>query len=489
MVTDNLGPEMRSRSFGLMRTDRQSRCRRLAGGVLTAVLVSLLAAALPSAAEGLGMLCFRGNSTHTFYGTGPIPQRPRVRWKRWLGATGVWAGTGWTGQPAIMQPGCEVVIGGLDGRVHFLDGKSGRPTREAFRLPKGGSIKGSVTLDPGGHPLMFVGNRGGFYWILSLIQARPRVLARIDGACDPRSGAVAGYWPDFDGSGLVVGNDLYVGGENSWFYRIPLRREMASSKPEAVVSSRNEWRTVYTPTISRLATESLGPSSSYASIESSPAVAGDRVYVTTGSGMILGLNRRSLALEYQYYTGDDTDASVVIDPEGFLYVASQCDYSGLQQSVLYKLDPRVEPHRWNGARKWSRAFRAIPYKGGPGHEDNLDAGVLGTPALGPNHRIYVGVATRPGKEGWLLALDTRTGQKVWGRKYSAHIWSSPVLVQDRVIMADAGGTLHCHRARDGHELWAIRLGGAIESTPVVWQGWIYVGARDGYFYALSDPTR
>jgi outer membrane protein assembly factor BamB len=29
--------------------------------------------------------------------------------------------------------------------------------------------------------------------------------------------------------------------------------------------------------------------------------------------------------------------------------------------------------------------------------------------------------------------------------------------------------------------------GSFESTPIVWQGRIYVGSRDGYFYCLGDP--
>src|SRR5258707_1342150 len=37
-------------------------------------------------------------------------------------------------------------------------------------------------------------------------------------------------------------------------------------------------------------------------------------------------------------------------------------------------------------------------------------------------------------------------------------------------------------------LWRLHLSdGAIESTPAVWHGWIYVGARDGGIYGIADP--
>lgn len=450
---------------------------------LTTLLVGLLALSTAADPELSGVLCFRGNASRTYYGSGPVPTRPVVRWKAPLGGSGDWVGTGWTGQPAVVQwrDQTEVIVGGLDGKLRFFDARSGKVTRRPFALPAGGSIKSSVTVDPAARRL-FVGNRGGNYWALSLADLIPKVLLRIQGECDPRSGATIGYWPDFDSSGLVADDTLFVGGENGWFYRIPL----------ATMARRDTWRTAYTPTISSLAHENLVRSNGYCSIESSPALTSRRVYLATGAGMVLGLNRQNLKLEFQFSTGDDTDAAVVVNRNGYLFVAAQCDYGGDNRTRLYKLDPNVGLKNWRKAILWKRTFEAYPQKGGPGFEDNLDAGILGTPALGPGPdgepeaRLYVGVATRPGKEGWLLCLDSRTGTTIWAARYGAHVWSSPVVVDGKVLLADASGNLRCHRARDGKELWRKALGGTIESTPVVWKGWIYVGARDGYFYALSD---
>jgi hypothetical protein len=36
------------------------------------------------------------------------------------------------------------------------------------------------------------------------------------------------------------------------------------------------------------------------------------------------------------------------------------------------------------------------------------------------------------------------------------------------------------------ELWKVQLEGCIESTPAVWQGRLFVGARGGRFYAIGD---
>ena len=35
------------------------------------------------------------------------------------------------------------------------------------------------------------------------------------------------------------------------------------------------------------------------------------------------------------------------------------------------------------------------------------------------------------------------------------------------------------------ERWTIELGGCIESTPAVWDGRIFVGSRNGTFYAVG----
>ncbi len=40
---------------------------------------------------------------------------------------------------------------------------------------------------------------------------------------------------------------------------------------------------------------------------------------------------------------------------------------------------------------------------------------------------------------------------------------------------------------DPPELWTVQLTGCIESTPAVWNGRIFVGARGGQFYAIGDP--
>jgi outer membrane protein assembly factor BamB len=68
---------------------------------------------------------------------------------------------------------------------------------------------------------------------------------------------------------------------------------------------------------------------------------------------------------------------------------------------------------------------------------------------------------------------------------------SPVVVDGIWLQGDCSGTLRAFDVRNPTvsppELWSVRLGGCIESTPAVWKGRVYVGTRGGYMYALSDP--
>lgn len=126
-----------------------------------------------------GALTFRGGPRRSGGAWGTVPRHPKTLEVAWSFATGrsfaPWnGGTGWTGEPVLarwpavvrhsmpalealrQQDGfVEVIQGSLDGNVNFLDLSTGRPSRPP--LHTGNPIKGSVSLDPRGYPLLFVG--------------------------------------------------------------------------------------------------------------------------------------------------------------------------------------------------------------------------------------------------------------------------------------------------------------------------------------------
>ena len=119
-----------------------------------------------------------------------------------------------------------------------------------------------------------------------------------------------------------------------------------------------------------------------------------------------------------------------------------------------------------------------------------DAGAWATPALHAEAGLLF-VATDAGD---LLAVDTTSGETVWEDFIGGNAWSSPVIADDMLVVGvdcltgDAGLRAYdLANPRAPQRLWDIPVGAGqcIESTPAIWNGRIYVGSRDGFFYAMG----
>jgi hypothetical protein len=283
---------------------------------------------------------------------------------------------------------------------------------------------------------------------------------------------------DWDGAPLVVGDYLLEGGENSWFYVIRLHRGYDA---EGKVTVRPEI-VVRVPGWDEELLRSLPDDR--VSIESSVAFRDGIAYFANSGGLVQGWDiRRALQggtgakRVFRFWTGDDTDASVVIDREGYLYVASELERLDSRSAAVgqvLKLDPR-RPQR---PLVWSLPVRQ-------GAEDHA-GGVWGTPALDR------GVLYVPTNYGDLIALDRKTGSELWRLHLAGPTWGSPVVVDGVLLEGDCSGTLHAfdvsRQRGQPPELWRIRLGGCIESTPAVFDGKIWIGTRGGGLYAIGNAS-
>ena len=76
-------------------------------------------------------------------------------------------------------------------RIHFLDAATGERTRPDFTM--GDIIKGSVTLDPDGFPLLYVGSRDPNYRVIALDGDAPtRAVVALRGLGRTASGTTIG---------------------------------------------------------------------------------------------------------------------------------------------------------------------------------------------------------------------------------------------------------------------------------------------------------
>ena len=438
--------------------------------------VDPLAVGEPYGSTVEGLLTFRGSPTRSYYGRGPVPADPSIVWSFPAnggmcsestsgGDTHIWCGTGWTGQPSVWEVDGDtwVAFGAYDRAVHVLNADTG--DREFADFVTGDIIKGSVTVDPDGYPIIYTGSRDNYLRALAWDRGGELVELWRLSATDV---GPTKWNNDWDGSPLIINDYLFEGGENSRFHIVKLNRGydadgFVTVDPEIVFHAAG-WDD-----------ELIRAVGNNVSIENSVAISGNTVYFANSGGLVQGWDITGLdagvepTRTFRFWMGDDVDASIVVDDEGFLYVGAEYE-RGLERArevgQLVKLDPRADdPIVWSVK-----------------DHDRIDGGIWATPAL---HRDIVIAPTNGGR---VLGVDRATGEVRWTLNLPGPLWQSPVVVDDVLIQGDCNGQLRAFDVSDTSatptQLWQLALGGCIESTPAVWNGTIYVGTRGGRFHAI-----
>ncbi|MGQ0823813.1 MAG: outer membrane protein assembly factor BamB family protein [Actinomycetota bacterium] len=432
----------------------------------------------PWGTEVDGLLTFRGNPTRSYHGTGPVPEMPSVRWtfpdaamcgpSSEGGETRTWCGNGWTGQPAVFERDGHtwVVFGAYDHQVHFVDAATG--VRILPDFPTEDIIKGSVTVDPDGYPLVYIGSRDNYLRVLAIDRPVATELWRLSAT---EIGPT--LWNnDWDGSPLVLHDHLIEGGENSRFHIARLHRGygadgLVTVAPELVFHAAG-WDEELLADVG----------DNNVSIEQSVAVAGDTAWFANSGGLLQGWDVSSLRTgagsptrTFRYWLGDDADASIVADAEGFLYVGVEHERGTTRSDEVGQL-LKIDPRRPDAPVVWAV------------HDAGSDkSGTWSTPAVLDDLVVW---PTRPGT---VFGIDRASGAVRWEIELPAPLMGSPVVVDDVWIQGDCNGFLHGYDVSDTAvappELWAVELGGCVEATPAVWKGRIYVGTRAGRMFALG----
>lgn len=434
-----------------------------------------------------GLLMFRGSPYRNFYGTGPLnTTAPEMVWKypnetsknnsplcatSYVGTTHkVWCGSGWTGQPVVWERPdgiTEIITNTYDKGIHFINAVNGTQTREPFYT--GDIIKGTVTMDPDNYPLLYSGSRDNFYRIIALDRGNPIELWRIEAKKSD------GVWnDDWDPNGIVLNDILYTGSENGWFHAIKLNRGYdENGKVTVAPIELFKYPTYGDGYIQKVGDDDL-------SVESSPLLVGNTIYIANSGGRILGfdisnINAGVAPVIFDFWTGDDTDATLVADNDGFIYSVSEYERMNEREKIgqILKLDPKkntqgLDPLIWG---------ISVPKKRG------VTGGAWATPAIRDN-RLYV-----PTNPGDLLLIDTKNGNILDSIFIGTNAWSSPAIIDNNLVVGTCEGKiLNFNIQNDKFEkVWEhlINSGSCIESSPAVWNGQIFFGARDGYIYSIK----
>lgn len=440
----------------------------------------------PPAGTTPGVLTFRGSPTRSWYGTGPVPRSPIRLWRfpqnenmcsfsSYHGEEIEWCGTGWTGQAAVFERGGRtwVVFGAFDNNVHFVDAVTGARLLPDFET--GDLIKTSVVIDPDEHPLAYFGSRDNFFRIVAFDRPEPTELWSL-GAYD------YGPWlwnDDWDSTPLVLDDYLFLGGENSRFFVIRLNRGygadgLVTVDPEVVF----HWAGWDDQLLADLEESDEGHYN--VAIESSPAIWGDILYFANSGGLVTGWDISGVPdgvmpeQVFRFWAGDDIDATPVVDADGYLYVGVEYEERETARAREVGQLIKLDPSRPDDPIVWS-----VHDPGPP------DRGVWSTPVV---WRDMVYATTHNGK---FWGIDRETGEIRWEKLFPSLLWSSPIVVDETLILADGEGRITAYDVSDTSvsppQVWSVDLDWRFESSPVMWDGVIYVGGRSGAMYAVGDP--
>ena len=437
-----------------------------------------------------GVTTFRGNNYRDSAAYGNIPDDPEeleIVWSVAVSQIDDWGGVGWTGQCAIVRwpeevvrimnvreekkggPLTEVIYATLDGRVYFLDLYDGQATRPAINI--GAPIKGSVTVDPRGYPLLYVGQgipeANGHSVdigtrIFSLIDQQLLFFLDGDDSFAQRS------WYAFDAAPLVDGktDTMLQVGENAILYLVKLNTDY---DPEAGTISID-------PKVDRYVFRSRV--SDQPGVENSLAVYNDYGYFVDNSGLLQCVDLNTLTCVWAGDTGDDTDATIVLEEKAdgtvALYTATEREHSASydENAYLRKINALT------GEMLWKLPVKVYTSEGNEG-------GSFATPALGKGELgdlIFAHMTRTPDDGATLMAVDKESGEVVWRVAMGSGGWSSPVCVYDEsgkgyVLVGSSSGALRLYDGRTGRIISICDLEGNIEGSPAVFEDMLVVGTR------------
>ncbi len=451
-----------------------------------------------------GISTFRGNNyrNNPTYGTVNITEGKLTQsWDTTIGTLNGWPGSGWTGQPLIVQWDeetkaimnlydgkkqkenlVEVIYATLDGKVYFYDLDDGSYTRDPINL--GMNFKGAGSLDPRGYPIMYVGS--GDY----IEETAPRfyIVSLIDGSIlyqkSGNDAFVQRDWVAFDSSPLIDAetDTLIWPGESGILYTLKLNTNYdkaagtLSIRPEEVVKTR------YYP-------ERYTKDTYWIGYEPSAVIVDHYLYTSENGGMFFCIDLNTMELVWAQDTKDDSNSTPVFewaeDGSGYLYTAPSLHWTaqeGKGSISIYKLDAKT------GEIIWEVPFNCHTVEG-------VSGGVQSTPLLGKpgtdlEGLILYTIARTPNVgDGKLVALNTDDGSIVWEKSMDYYAWSSPIALYNEdgtshIIVCDSVGNMSMLNAK-GEVLSTLNLGSNIEATPTAFNDTIVVGTRGMKIYGIK----
>jgi outer membrane protein assembly factor BamB len=210
-------------------------------------------------------------------------------------------------------------------------------------------------------------------------------------------------------------------------------------------------------------------------VVSSPAIANGIVYVGSGDGGLYAFELATGVRRWKYDAASPVSSSPAIGG-GLVYAESR-------EGSIFAVDAAT------GARRWRiTTGKDLPLPWGHESGDYF----LSSPAY-VDGTIVVGAG-----DGGIYALDATTGRRKWRAQTEGRVRASPAVANGKVYAGSYDGRVYCYDLTNGALRWRYETQGvtlqsgsygfdrrSIQSSPAVDNGVVYVGARDGFLYAIG----
>lgn len=281
----------------------------------------------------------------------------------------------------------------------------------------------------------------------------------------PGSNIIHGQWASpaaavIDGVPQVI----FPGGDG-WLYSF-LARATADNKPQLL------WKFDCNPKNSEWKDGGRGDR---AELVATPVIHNGLVYIATGHDPEFGEGPGILWCIDPRKRGD-VSAEVVLDRTGKPVPHRRLKAVDQQAGEVVKPNP-------NSAVVWSYA----------GHDANGDGKLefaesmhrtLGMVAIKDNLLVVADLA------GLVHCLDARTGKQHWTYDMLAAVWASPLIVEDKVYVADEDGDVAVFALSPDFKLLAENnMAASVYGTPVVSQDVLYIATRTHLFAIAAGQAK
>ena len=415
-------------------------------------------------------------------------------------------GVGWTGQPAIVKWGKqvressdmyeskkeksglrEVIVGGLDGYIYFLDLVDGAKTRNSIRL--GYPMKGSPSVAPGGAPYMNVGQfarkmaRGqGTIGLRQYNLYNNKELPLIDGL-DAKNNRALNKIGSFETSALIsrVSNVMVTAGTNGLLYVVNLNPDF-----DFVAGIYQQ-----SPTFVMLRSKAKNETDAQTAVEASVAMYDHYVYYADMGGYLRCVDTNSMTVCWARALGDAVESTPALDWHGEkgldLYCATELSIRKSGDAEIHCVDALTGEDRWSlgiSVRKDKKnknavcGFRASPVIGQKGLSEYVYYTVN---RLSDTGREQLGLGG--GEDAAVIALRKSDGGVAWVYGLSGSGYSSPVAVYDAegrgsIIQCAGDGSITLLDGLSGQEKNVLKIDGTIEASPAVYNSIMVIATTE-----------